>query len=1158
MGTQDVPRKRPRRSDDAVLSADLNESDAEHEQHNESGSEWENSAPVAWQDEEDLDFGSSGSDDETDGDEEDNSQSRSLHKLHKKMASLPFGALAQADQAVSSDSEENDEEEAEVDLRASADEEEELAASENEGLDWKPANERKEVPARVDKSAPQVMSSKKPVPRFRQIVEATTLKARDPRFSSLSGEFSAEKFARSYSFVTDIKKQETSKLRDAVTKASREAKNDPGSERKQKELDQLRRQLNKAETFLRRTEQQAREKEVLSKAMKLEREKREKGKKPWYMKASEKRKLLLESKFEDLATSGGQRMVKKALDKKQRKIAQKEKKSRPFAKGEFFQADRGIQDDTQQHGDSRRGRRALRKGPPQDRNHERGSSRAHKKARIDLLGHWLVDIYVLTLPHNQVIALCAPTDASDVEQDCVVRVAKADAEPLRAPIEMNQVVRANAYPRREIGTVMDLDASSTMSSTRASRHSILGFMGLRKRATTLTSPADTPPVPAIPSVFLPSTSPSTPQQPVSLSTSAIAAGVSASEHVAELCSPQHPKAETSEQVNGSAPARQATQDKDKGKEKSSKFGQRLMRKRSTSDRPGSSAKSADTSPTTTPSSSSNAAAIPPTRYKIRLVPHLSATSRSRPALHFDPIVRNVKVGRIGVTIARHIDPNNSGFRDPILDLEAAALMGVSPLKGKEKSDRITFKSKVVSRTHARLWVDETGQFWLKDVKSSSGTYLNSHRLSPSGEESHSVPIKDGDIIQLGLDFQGGQDEIYRCVRMKVEVGQGREWQGSANAFNMSALQLIRSLRAVNVSNHERSPKSAADGPADTEKQAAKVDPGAGDCCIYVESEELLGLEAVLADEERIAAAERRAQEEEQQHREDKELRGIMQALIMERKQPPKTRHRHRSPRRKSPERSTRGGNGHVQNSARAGLEERVRAEEALPKSVLTDDESEVEEETGDFVVSPREPPLGAPSPPPRAPNRPIGPPAAPRELPNIDTDVVPQTAVPPEMLNATHSGQRRTNPFLQYDDGDFTPVPTPSVSPVPGQTSGQRIAGDSLNPFRRAMSPVMSSPIFAGELDPSSHSHSLLSPCSPFGTNRPQLGHGDDDATDREDDVYPDNIFPNQTVLKKVGVYNGGLGTSTDQAVSEAKLGDSSTPSPPFAVSGKGQSDPPT
>jgi hypothetical protein len=41
-------------------------------------------------------------------------------------------------------------------------------------------------------------------------------------------------------------------------------------------------------------------------------------------------------------------------------------------------------------------------------------------------------------------------------------------------------------------------------------------------------------------------------------------------------------------------------------------------------------------------------------------------------------------------------------------------------------------------------------------------------------------MQDGDILQLGVDYQGGHEEMYRCVKMKVEIG--RQWGKTADKF----------------------------------------------------------------------------------------------------------------------------------------------------------------------------------------------------------------------------------------------------------------------------------------------------------------------------------------------------------------------------------------
>ena len=73
-----------------------------------------------------------------------------------------------------------------------------------------------------------------------------------------------------------------------------------------------------------------------------------------------------------------------------------------------------------------------------------------------------------------------------------------------------------------------------------------------------------------------------------------------------------------------------------------------------------------------------------------------------------------------------------------------------------------------------------GRFFICDTKSSSGTFLNHIRLSPANNESRAHEIKDGDLLQLGVDYQGGTEDIYKCVKIKIEVG--REWQNTNNPF----------------------------------------------------------------------------------------------------------------------------------------------------------------------------------------------------------------------------------------------------------------------------------------------------------------------------------------------------------------------------------------
>ena len=81
-------------------------------------------------------------------------------------------------------------------------------------------------------------------------------------------------------------------------------------------------------------------------------------------------------------------------------------------------------------------------------------------------------------------------------------------------------------------------------------------------------------------------------------------------------------------------------------------------------------------------------------------------------------------------------------------------------------EHIWFNSKVVSRTHAEVWLKDL-QLYVRDIGSSSGTFLNKMRLSPSGKESRPYAIKNGDILQFGVDFKGKAEDAYKSVTVKL-------------------------------------------------------------------------------------------------------------------------------------------------------------------------------------------------------------------------------------------------------------------------------------------------------------------------------------------------------------------------------------------------------
>ena len=148
---------------------------------------------------------------------------------------------------------------------------------------------------------------------------------------------------------------------------------------------------------------------------------------------------------------------------------------------------------------------------------------------------------------------------------------------------------------------------------------------------------------------------------------------------------------------------------------------------------------------------------------IRLIPHQEPRA-TRPSLSF-PIVNRTLTSLSTVVRVGRYSERDTHAADALTNPTSSAPVG--------------FKSKVVSRRHCEFWC-ANNQWYVKDVKSSSGTFLNHVRLSSPGQESRPYPVNDGDVVQLGIDFKGGEEVIFRCVKIRVECNRG--WQKGPNPF----------------------------------------------------------------------------------------------------------------------------------------------------------------------------------------------------------------------------------------------------------------------------------------------------------------------------------------------------------------------------------------
>ncbi|EPS36803.1 hypothetical protein H072_9679 [Dactylellina haptotyla CBS 200.50] len=98
-----------------------------------------------------------------------------------------------------------------------------------------------------------------------------------------------------------------------------------------------------------------------------------------------------------------------------------------------------------------------------------------------------------------------------------------------------------------------------------------------------------------------------------------------------------------------------------------------------------------------------------------------------------------------------------------------------------------FDSKVLSRQHAEVWAEKgTGRVFIRDVKSSNGTFVNGTRLSPENRDSEPHEIRAEDILELGIDIVGEDNKtiVHHKVAARVQhAGFHQVAGGGGNAGN---------------------------------------------------------------------------------------------------------------------------------------------------------------------------------------------------------------------------------------------------------------------------------------------------------------------------------------------------------------------------------------
>ena len=180
-----------------------------------------------------------------------------------------------------------------------------------------------------------VQSSKYAVTRRRTVIEPlNAVKSRDPRFDTAvlnngngkdhtsitaSAALAANK---NYSFLSNYRASEISELREKLKKTKSPV-----------EKEELKRTITSMADRQRAFESKQREREVRSEHRKRERELMREGKKsqPWFLKDADVKREMLVQKFEGM----GGKEKRRALERRRKKVAGKEKKEMPWGRREI-------------------------------------------------------------------------------------------------------------------------------------------------------------------------------------------------------------------------------------------------------------------------------------------------------------------------------------------------------------------------------------------------------------------------------------------------------------------------------------------------------------------------------------------------------------------------------------------------------------------------------------------------------------------------------------------------------------------------------------------------------------------------------------------------------------------------------------------------------
>ncbi|XP_063221930.1 ribosomal RNA processing protein 36 homolog [Bacillus rossius redtenbacheri] len=165
---------------------------------------------------------------------------------------------------------------------------------------------------RENKNRPREVSSKLPVPPLKEVFSIKKIQARDPRFDSLCGTFNEKSFKSSYSFLNEVKQKELKDLREELK-----------TTKDQNRIETIKYLIQRLENQEREEKRNKMKEQKVVEERKTQITMLKQGKKPNFVKPSEKRVLQLVERFKELKEQG---KLKKHIQKQRKKATVKDRK----------------------------------------------------------------------------------------------------------------------------------------------------------------------------------------------------------------------------------------------------------------------------------------------------------------------------------------------------------------------------------------------------------------------------------------------------------------------------------------------------------------------------------------------------------------------------------------------------------------------------------------------------------------------------------------------------------------------------------------------------------------------------------------------------------------------------------------------------------------